>query len=473
MPEARIDRWLLPFSQFLRIQSASGVLLLACTVVAVLLANSAWSVPFAEIWRTQLHIGVGEFELSMSLRQGINDGLMTVFFFVIGLEIKRESLTTDQRDIVLPIIAALGGMIAPAVIYLWFQMGQPGQAGWGIPVATDIAFVAGFLALLDSRVPASLKILLLSLAIVDDIGAILLVAFFYSTDISYSALSIAAAGFGITYICGQIGVRQVKIYVLVGAGIWLAFLKSGVHPTVAGVLLGFLTPSTAWLGNAQFPNVLTKILRRVVKQSNESTQKDRHQALNLVAMTAQEGSSPLERLEFGLHAWVAFLIVPIFALANAGVEIDLAKLHSQISLAVAFGLVLGKPIGIVLFSWIATLLGIARLPAGVSWTTMLGVGCLAGIGFTMSIFIAGVALQGALLDDGKIGALLGSTISAILGCSILFLSMPKIKQVAFDGQKQQAEDTKSSGVFLKNSREKELREDRWRDDGGQGGFGTE
>lgn len=432
MPETPVGRWVQPFAQFLKIQSASGLLLLACTAIALLLANSPWSASFAEFWQIRLRIAVGDFELNKPLLLWLNDGLMTVFFFVVGLEIKREFVLgelRDRRKAALPIVAALGGMIVPAGIYLLLQGGQPGQTGWGIPVATDIAFVAGFLALLGSRVPPSLKIMLMSLAIADDIGAILLIAFFYSTDISFVALGFAAVGFGVTYIFNRIGVRQVRFYVVIGAGIWLAFLKSGVHPTVAGVLLGFLTPSRAWVGTAGFPNVLTKVLERLVKSSDESTLKQRPQVLGELATAAREGTSPLERLEIGLHPWVAFLIMPVFALANAGVGIEVASLGSPVAIAVAAGLVLGKPVGIVLFSWIATKLGYARLPAEVNWKIMLGAGCLAGIGFTMSIFIAGLALHGDLLDDGKIGALVGSMISAILGCVLLLMFMPKRPEV--------------------------------------------
>jgi NhaA family Na+:H+ antiporter len=428
MPETPIGRWAQPFVRFFQIESASGFLLLACTAVALLLANSPWSESFAEIWQIRLHIGVGDFELNKSLLLFINDGLMTIFFFVVGLEIKRELVAGELRDprkAALPIAAALGGMIVPAGIYLLLQGGQPGQSGWGVPVPTDIAFVAGFLALLGSRVPASLKIMLMSLAIVDDIGAILLIAIFYSADVSWLALGLASMGLATTYFLNRIGVRQVSVYVVVGAGVWLAVLKSGVHPTVAGVVLGFMTPATAWAGTAGFPNVLTKVLERLVKGADDSSTKQRHRALSQLATTAREGTSPLERLEFGLHPWVAFLIMPLFALANAGVGIEVAILGSPVALAVATGLVLGKPIGIVLFSWIATRLGIARVPAEVNWKIMLGAGCLAGIGFTMSIFIAGSALQGDLLDDGKIGTLAGSAISAILGCVLLLVFLPK------------------------------------------------
>jgi NhaA family Na+:H+ antiporter len=428
MPETPIGRWVQPFARFIQIESASGFLLLACTAVALSLANSPLSGSFAEIWQIRIGFSVGRFEFNKPLLLCINDGLMTVFFFVVGLEIKRELVAGELRDprkAALPIVAALGGMIVPAGVYLLFQSGQPGQLGWGIPVATDIAFVAGFLALLGSRVPSSLKVMLMSLAIADDIGAILLIALFYSSEISWVALGLATAGFSLTYFFNRIGVRQVSIYVVIGAAIWLAFLKSGVHPTVAGVLLGFLTPSRAWVGTPGFPNVLTNVLERLAKSSDQSTQKQRQQALGLLAATAREGTSPLERLEVGLHPWVAFLIMPLFALANAGVGVEVASLGSPVALAVATALVLGNPIGIVLFSWIATKLGFARLPSEVNWKIMLGAGCLGGIGFTMSIFIAGLALQGNLLDEAKVGILGGSAISALLGCSLLLMFMPQ------------------------------------------------
>ena len=468
-----IDRWAQPFVRFFQIQSASGVLLLACTATALFLVNSPWSAPFTEIWQIQLRIAVGHFELNKPLLLCINDGLMTIFFFVVGLEIKREIVAGELRDwrkAALPIVAALGGMIMPACIYLLLQSGQRGQPGWGIPVATDIAFVAGFLALLGSRVPPSLKIMLMTLAIADDIGAILLIAFFYSTDISFMALGVAVAGFGVTYISNRIGIRMLSVYFVIGVGIWLAFLTAGVHPTVAGVLLGFLTPARAWVGTAGFPNVLTKVLERLVKSLDESTQKQRHQALSRLATTAREGTSPLERLEFMLHPWVAFLIMPLFALANAGVAIKVSSLGSPVTLAVATGMVLGKPIGIVFFSWIVTTLGFTRLPAGVNWKIMLGGGCLAGIGFTMSIFIAGLSLQGTLLDAGKTGALVGSTISAIIGCSLLLMFMPKRSEGTVELQKQQMGGKEMPGVQLSEESEQTRSEDRWRDDGGQDGL---
>lgn len=439
LPETPVGRWTRPFVRFMQIESAGGLILLVCTVAALVLANSPWSAVYAQVWETKISFTIGGWPL-IDAKHGtllhlINDGLMTVFFFVVGLEIKHELVAgelRDRRKAALPIAAALGGMIFPAVIYLLFLSGQDGQAGWGIPVATDIAFVVGFLAMLGSRVPFGLKIMLLTLAIADDIGAVLVIAFFYSTDISFPALGFAAAGIGLTYFFNGIGVRRMVVYVVVGAGIWLAFLKSGVHPTIAGVLLGLLTPASAWVGDRRLTDILTDVLQRLhlLSSFSDESGKHRHQALGLLATSAREGISPLERLEIGLQPWVAFLIIPLFALANAGVGVEIASLQSPVALAVAAGLVLGKPIGILLFSWVAVKLGLARLPSGVNWKIMLGSGCLAGIGFTMSIFIAGLALERNLLDAGKIGTLIGSALSAGTGCVLLLFFLPRRRQAA-------------------------------------------
>jgi NhaA family Na+:H+ antiporter len=347
---------------------------------------------------------------------------MTLFFFVVGLEIKRELVVGELRDpkqAALPILAALGGMVVPAAIYLLLLGGRPGQEGWGIPMATDIAFVVGFLALLGSRVPFGLKILLLSLAIADDIGAVLVIALVYSTNISFLALVLAALGFGLTYLFNRIGVRRVPVYVVIGAGIWLAFVKSGIHPTVAGVLLGLLTPASAWIGNRALAEALQDVLHCLRGEQDEEKMDCRPEVLGQLVTTAREAVSPLERLQAGLHAWVAFVIMPVFALANAGVAIDRGAGADPVAWAVAAGLVVGKPLGIVLFSWVGVRAGLAQLPTGVDWKVLLGGGCLAGIGFTMSLFIAGLALPGELLDAGKVGILAGSAISAMLGSVLL------------------------------------------------------
>jgi NhaA family Na+:H+ antiporter len=435
LPHAPVRKWVRPFVRFLAIESASGVVLLICTVIALILANSSAADAVDHFWHTHVGVYFGDWKFDLSFAHWINDALMAIFFFVVGLEIKRELVDGELREwrkAALPVMAAAGGMIVPAAIYLALQYGRPGEGGWGIPMATDIAFVVGFLALLGKRVPLGLKILLLALAIVDDIGAVLVIAVFYTSDIVWSALGFAAGGFVITTILNRIGVRTVPIYVVVGAGIWLAFLVSGVHPTVAGVMLGLLTPASAWVGEARLTDVIRHARDRMENPREWHDAPDRVFVLDQLRVAARESSSPLERLETGLHPWVAFGIMPVFALANAGVRIDPAVATDAVAMAVAAGLVLGKPIGIVAFSWIAVRLGIAELPTGVNWKAMIGAGCLAGIGFTMSLFIAGLAFEEepTLLAAAKIGTLGGSVISAVLGFTLLIMSLRPEKQRA-------------------------------------------
>lgn len=426
-----------PLARFLHVEAAGGLVLLAATAAALVVANSPGAAPFAAFWQTRVGVTVGGFELHKPLLLWINDGLMTVFFFVVGLEIKREFVFGELRDpkkAALPAAAALGGMVVPAGIYLALQWGEPGERGWGIPMATDIAFVVGFLALLGRRVPFGLKILLLTLAIVDDIGAVLIIAVAYTADLAPWYLAAAAAGFGVCVLFNQIGVRTVPAYVVVGAGVWLAFLKSGIHPTVAGVLLGLLTPASSWFGERSLLKLLEGTLQRLRRDEEEEDELKHHEeAVELLTTTARETVSPLDRLETTLHPWVAFGIMPLFALANAGVAINLADLTRPVGLAVAAGLVLGKPLGILVFSWAAVRLGLARLPDRVGWKVLFGGGCLAGIGFTMSLFIAGLALHGQLLDAGKVGTLLGSAVSALLGFTLVLWFLRGERQAPAQG----------------------------------------
>jgi NhaA family Na+:H+ antiporter len=413
-----IERWVQPLVRFLQIESAGGLVLLVCTAAALLLANSPWSAGFAAFWQTEVGLALGGFHLIQPLQHWINDGLMTVFFFVVGLEIKREIVAGELRDwrkAMLPVTAALGGMVVPAVIYLLFEWHGPEQAGWGISMATDIAFVVGFLALLGPRVPAGLKVMLLSLAIADDIGAVVVIAVAYTGHLSLAALAAAALGLGLVVFCRWVGVRSLLLYGLLGAGIWLAFLESGVHPTVAGVVLGLLTPARPWLGDPVPLDVVADLFRRLGGEPGPAGEARRGRP---------ELVSPLERLESGLHPWVAFGIMPLFALANAGVAIEWGALANPVALAVAAGLVLGKPLGIFLWSWLSVRAGLTRLPEGVNARVLLGAGCLAGIGFTMSLFIAGLALHGPALEAAKVGILAGSAVSATLGFGLLWWWLP-------------------------------------------------
>jgi NhaA family Na+:H+ antiporter len=305
-------------------------------------------------------------------------------------------------------------MVVPAFVYLTLQWGKPSAVGWGIPMATDIAFVVGFLALFGPRVPHSLKILLLTLAIVDDIGATLVIGLVYSTNLSAAALAVGLAGFGLIVFFQWIGVRRVPIYVIVSVFIWVAFVKSGVHPTIAGIALGLLTPARTRIGDRPPINVVSDLFRRIGGAGNKPSV-DR----------PPQPSSPLERIERSLHPWVAFVIMPVFALANAGVEVNIGSLGESLTLAVAAGLIVGKPIGIVLFCWLSVRTGLARMPTEITTRILIGAGCLAGIGFTMSLFIASLALQAASLEAAKLGILVGSTVSAILGCALLHRSLPQ------------------------------------------------
>ena len=416
----RAGRLLAPFARFLKIESSSGLLLLACAIASLILANSGLSAAFFSIWQTRVGFEVGGYELNKPLLLWINDGLMTLFFVVVGLEIKREIVSGELstlRKAALPVVAAVGGMVVPAMVYLALQWREPTVAGWGIPMATDIAFVVGFLALLGPRVPHGLKVMLLSLAIADDIGAVVVIALAYSADLSVAALAVGGGGFGLILAMRWVGVQWIPAYAVVGAVIWLAILKSGIHPTVAGVVLGLLTPSRPWLRYRMPVNVVADLFKQLGGHRGEADIETRPAA-----------NSPIERLLTVLHPWVAFVVMPVFALANAAVSIDLAGIGRPVVFAVAAGLVLGKPIGIVLFSLAAVKLRLAQFPAGVNAKVLVGAGCLAGIGFTMSLFIAGLALHDTHLNEAKIGILIGSALSAMLGCFLLVQFLPRSVQ---------------------------------------------
>jgi NhaA family Na+:H+ antiporter len=429
LPARPVERWLTPARKFLHVESASGVVLLTCTVVALALANSPLAGQFAALWHTHVALALGPMELSGDLGHlVINDGLMAIFFFIVGLEIKREVISGELREprkALLPVVAALGGMVVPALIYTALQWGQPGQRGWAIPMATDIAFVVGFLALFGPRVPFGLKILLLSLAIVDDLGAVLIIATVFTGSLAWDWLAVAAGLLTLTYGMNRAGVRSVGVYLIVGVGVWLAVYKSGVHPTVAGVVLGFMTPSRPWLETGRFRAVVGRLRETLNDPSTPDGR--RAAALDEVQFAARESLSPLHRLETALHPWVAFGIMPLFALANAGVPVQVSALGDPVALAVAAGLALGKPLGVLLFCFVAVKLKLTKLPDGVGWGLMTGGACLAGIGFTMALFVNGLAFPGdqfaGMATAGKVGTLLGSVVSATLGAVILMVAV--------------------------------------------------
>jgi NhaA family Na+:H+ antiporter len=349
---------------------------------------------------------------------------------LIGLEVKRELIygeLSKRNRLVLPAAAAFGGAAFPAAIYMIFHFNGPGQSGWAIPMATDIAFVVGLLTLLGSRVPHGLKIFLLSLAIVDDIIAVIVIAVYYSSLIKFDALIAAVIGMGLIAFLSRIGVRAVFVYVFIGGIIWLFTLKSGVHPTLAGVLLGLMTPAGAWVRKQAVAQMLGKAKKHLDTDEKKTPppETEPQQILETVSSAAKGAISPLERLEPRIHPWVYFVIMPLFALANAGVTLSPSSFQHPVSFAVVFSLFLGKPAGIVLVSWITVRLGWTRLPDGVSWMSMFGAGLLAGIGFTMAIFVASLAMTGEMLDIAKSGIIIGSVISAVLGLILLRLSLRK------------------------------------------------
>ncbi len=428
LPQEPVHRLLRPLVRFLHIEAASGVVLLCCSLVAVAVANSPAAQVFLGFWETPLGFEIGEFQIRHSLKHWINDGLMAIFFFVIGLEVKRELAIGDLRDIrraTLPVAAAIGGMLLPAGAYLALQYGQPGERGWGIPMATDIAFVVGCMAVLGPRVPSGLRVMLLSLAIVDDIGAILVIALGYTSGLNTSWLVAGFVGIALILLMQRLGVRGFLAYTVLGSLIWLAFHESGVHATIAGVILGLMTPATAYLEQS----VGGQLLRQAsdtLHGGSWTSLPNRTAQIRQFRRATRETISPLEYLIELLHPWVAFGIMPVFALANAGVVIDTSALFSSVAMAIVLGLLVGKPLGVLLFSWLAVKLGVADLPTGVRWRHVIGGGFLAGIGFTMALFITSLALKEELEQAAKVGVLAGSVLGAMVGMAIL-ATAPKSK----------------------------------------------
>ncbi|MCA9132020.1 MAG: Na+/H+ antiporter NhaA [Planctomycetales bacterium] len=426
-PPQKIDRIVESLRRFLHIEAASGVVLMVCTCIAITAANSPWADAYLNFWKIELGISFGDYEFRHSLKHWINDGLMAIFFFVIGLEVKREIVLGDLsnlRKASLPIAAALGGMIVPAAVYLLFHWGQPTMRGWGVPMATDIAFVVGCMALIGSRVPHSLRILLLSLAIVDDIGAILVIAIGYTEDLSWNWLLVAAAGIGLVHMCARVGIRRFPVYFATGMIVWFAFHESGVHATIAGVILGLMAPAQAFIRPGRFRELLHRI-GQVFEGNGWESSHGRAETVRRFQHLTRETVSPIEYLLNRLHPWTSFVIMSLFALANAGVPLQLEDLSHPISLAIVCGLVFGKPLGIILFSWVAVRLGLAQLPSNINWSILFAAGCLAGIGFTMSLFIAGLAFGSDVLDTAKVGVLVGSAASAALGITFLLWTLPR------------------------------------------------
>ncbi|TDD96900.1 Na+/H+ antiporter NhaA [Flavobacterium cellulosilyticum] len=425
-----------PFDRFLKRQSSTGILLLIAAIIAMVWSNSSYADVYFGIWDKELTIGHGAFRISEPLLLWVNDGLMALFFFVVGLEIKREVMAGELstiKDVVMPLSAAIGGMLVPALLFVLVVGNSEIAHGWGIPMATDIAFSLGILSLLGSKVPLGLKVFLTALAIVDDIGAILIIAFFYSNDIQWVYLQAAAGLFVILLIFNYFELRIVSLYLFVGLFVWFCFLKSGVHPTVAGVLVAITIPGRRKIKTEDFieqtKSSLIKFENAKLVDSKVLLGKEQISAVDSITESVKKVQSPVQSLENSLSNFTANLVMPIFALANASIVIAGNEFNflDKVTLGVGLGLLLGKVAGVSLFSWLSVRLGWAKLPTGVSWTQIVGVGLLAGIGFTMSLFITNLAYADeALINDSKIGIFIGSIIAGSIGFIILKFNFRKM-----------------------------------------------
>ncbi|MDA0815313.1 MAG: Na+/H+ antiporter NhaA [Chloroflexi bacterium] len=438
---ARVNRFTRPVQEFIATETAGGLVLLVAAVIALIWANSPWSHHYHDLLHHHLMIDIGIWSLDETLHFWINDAAMVVFFFVVGLEIKRETVVgelSDLRRVIVPIAGAIGGMVVPALIFTMLVAGNPGASGWGIPLATDIAFALGVLAVVGKRVPFSLRVMLLAVAIVDDIGGIIVIAVFYTSELSFLPLGLAIGTLGLALILRQSGVWYLPIYVALGIVAWAATVDSGIHPTIVGVLLGILAPWKAWYREEGFARLAQHEVARFEEASHSADEGLAHDqkthALRQLQFLTNHSIAPLDRLEHELQPLVAFVIVPVFAFANAGVSIDPdtigAALTAPVTLGVFFGLLLGKPLGIFAGIWLAVRAG-ATLPVGVNWLGVLGTGILGGIGFTVSLLITELSFtHESLIVDAKLGIISASAIAGIVGFLVLRLVYPPDRQKA-------------------------------------------
>ncbi len=413
-----------PLQQFFRLEASGGLVLLGATIAALVWANVA-SGAYEDFWTTEVSLTIGDYQLEETVRDLVNDGLMALFFLVIGLEVKRELAVGElltPRAAMLPLVAAVGGMVVPALVFLAVIGGGEGADGWGIPMATDVAFALGALAALGRRVPTGLVAFLLGVAVIDDIGAILVIAVYYTETLAVAWLAAAAVGLVAMAALQRMGVRYLVPYVVLGLAVWFCTLESGVHPTIAGVAIGLLTPVRPFQDPAAVSAEAVRIAHETADQPDDPDADAEH--WSRLAWLSREAVSPLRRVENNLHEWSSFLVLPVFALANAGIVLDAASIEAatetRIAFAAALGLVLGKTIGLTAGVALAVRLRIGVLPAGVRWAHVVGVAALAGIGFTVSLFVAGLAYTDAVdLEAAKIGILGGSVVAAVIGVAAL------------------------------------------------------
>uniref|UniRef100_UPI00404B7B3A Na+/H+ antiporter NhaA n=2 Tax=Gelidibacter sp. TaxID=2018083 RepID=UPI00404B7B3A len=429
MSAKKIKRILLsPFEKFVSIESSSGILLFAVTILALAWANSPWAASYETLWQHPLGFSFGDFQLIKPLILWINDGLMAIFFFLIGLEVKREILIGELNTLKkasLPIFAALGGIVVPVGLFLLLNNNPNTFDGWGVPMATDIAFSLAILTVLGKRIPLALKIFLTALAIVDDIAAVLTIAVFYSENINWMLIAYTLIPFAVLVFLLYRQIYSKYITILFGIIIWVLFLKSGIHPTIAGILIAFTIPLSQKIGLKSTIDQLEGIVEDLDNAKEKELpilSKEQVYALDDLQDWTTKVQSPLQHIEHGLHGWVAFVIIPIFAFANAGVSFSSnADINTTLALNLGLALVFGKSIGIALFTFLSTKLGLSKLPVNINFKQIIGVGFLGGIGFTMSIFIANLAFPNAaaLIDASKIGIIIGSVVAGMLGYVIL------------------------------------------------------
>lgn len=440
MKERGLARIVGPLEAFFHSEAAGGIAIAIAAAVALVWANSPWSAGYEALWATKIKVGSAGFGLEKQLVVWVNDLLMAVFFILVGLEIKREVSGGELdtlRKAALPAIAALGGMLAPMGLFLAVAHEGEAARGWGIPMATDIAFALGVARLLGARVPAAMIVLLTALAVIDDLGAIVVIAMFYAQDLSLEAHAVAGAFTLVLVGMNRAGVRRPGWYVIVGIPLWVAVLKSGVHATLAGVIVALCVPARVAFSRQEVLEQARGLLEAAARGADDAATQD---ALSALEQRIKESQSPVRRLERGLHPTVAFVILPLFALANAGVSLSgvgAQDLVAPTTLGVFVGLVLGKLLGVVGASWLAVRAGLAELPAGLGWRHVLGLGALAGIGFTMSLFVAGLAYEegGALHLQAKVGILAASVTSSALGVLLLWRSPPRLEPTPPDGRR--------------------------------------
>ena len=436
MQKSPIDKIIAPVSRFIHLEYTSGIVLLLSVIAAIIWANSSARDTYHHVWDMHLSVGFDKHIFNQPLHIWINDGLMAIFFFVIGLELKREFMDGELSSLKkasLPMMAALGGMIVPALIYFSINKGAASEHGWGIPMATDIAFALALLSMAGKHIPASVKVFLSALAVADDLGAVLVIAFFYSTNLNFIPLGVAGIFLILMTIGNRIGIRSSAFYLLMGLVVWMGFLLSGVHATIAGVLVAFTIPASTKINELFYMEKLKKLasdFEQEIPSNSTLTTTRQHKTIEHIKELSTAAETPLQKIEYALHPWVAFIIMPLFALANSGMIIGsdfFSALLNPVSMGVTSGLILGKFIGIMAFTWLMVKFKIARLPEQATWGHIVGVALLAGVGFTMSLFISNLAFTDeVMINQAKYGILLASVLAGILG-TIALKRTSKIK----------------------------------------------